>query len=190
MKQYLALLRGINVGGKNIIKMSDLISCFESLGFTDVLTYIQSGNVIFKTNETNKTLLTSQIEKALTKQFNYDSKIVLLSQIQVETVIKDAPPYFGTFPEKLKYDVIFLRDGFTPDEIIKRIKTKEGVDSAFAGSLTLYFSRLISNLTQSRLKNVMTLPEYQNMTIRNWNTTKEILNLIDKNNNKNSSHRW
>lgn len=186
MKQYLALLRGINVGGKNIIKMSDLIRCFVSIGFADVLTYIQSGNVIFKTSETNKSLLTNQIEKALTTQFNYDSKIVLLSQIQVETVIKDAPTDFGTYPEKFKYDVIFLRDGFTPNEILKRIKTKEGVDSAFAGSLTLYFSRLISNLTQSRLKNVMTLPEYQNMTIRNWNTTKEILNLIEKNKNTNA----
>ena len=186
MKQYLALLRGINVGGKNIIKMSDLISCFESLGFTEVLTYIQSGNVIFKTNETNKILLTSQIEKELTTQFSYDSKIVLLSQIQVETVIKDAPTDFGTSPEKFKYDVIFLRDGLAPNEIINRIKTKEGVDFAFAGSLTLYFSRHIPKLTQSKLKNVMTLPEYQNMTIRNWNTTKEIFNLIEKNKNTNA----
>jgi uncharacterized protein (DUF1697 family) len=183
MKQYLTLLRGINVGGKNIIKMSDLMSCFKSIGFVDVLTYIQSGNVIFKTRETNKTHLTQQIENALTKQFNYDSKIVLLSQIQVETVIKDAPIDFGIFPDKFKYDVILLKEGFTPNEIINRIKTKEGVDSAFAGSITLYFSRLISKLTQSRLKNVMTLPEYQNMTIRNWNTIKEILNLMNKNTN-------
>jgi uncharacterized protein (DUF1697 family) len=186
MTQYLALLRGINVGGKNIIKMYDLISCFESIGFIDVITYIQSGNVIFKSKETNRTHLTNQIQNALSKKFNYDSKIVLLSQIQVEIVIKDAPPDFGAFPDKFKYDVIFLRDGFTPNEIITRIKTKEGVDSASAGSLTLYFSRLISKLTQSRLKNVMTLPEYQNMTIRNWNTTKEILNLMDKNKNTNA----
>lgn len=186
MTQYLALLRGINVGGKNIIKMSDLKNCFESIGFIDVLTYIQSGNVIFKSMETNITHLTNQIEKALTIQFNYSSKIVLLSHIQVETVIKNAPAGFGTFPDKFKYDVIFLRDGFTPNEIITRIKTKEGVDSAFAGSLTLYFLRLTSRLTQSRLKNVMTLPEYQNMTIRNWNTTKKILNLMNTNKNTNA----
>lgn len=47
MTRYLALLRGINVGGKNIIKMADLKACFESLGFADVVTYIQSGNVLF-----------------------------------------------------------------------------------------------------------------------------------------------
>jgi uncharacterized protein (DUF1697 family) len=181
MKQYVTFLRGINVGGKNIIKMTDLVSCFESIGFVDILTYIQSGNIIFRTHETNKTSLTNQIEKALTTQFNFDSKIVLLSQTQFETVIRDAPPDFGTFPDKFKYDVIFLRDGFTPNEMINRIKTKEGVDTAFAGSLTLYFSRLISKVKQSRLKNIMTLPEYQNMTIRNWNTTKKIFYLMDNN---------
>jgi len=186
MTQYIALLRGINVGGKNIIKMADLVSCFNSLGFVDILTYIQSGNVIFRAGETNKTKLTSQIEKALSRQFNYDSKIVLLSQIELETVIKDAPPDFGTLPDKFKYDVIFLRDELTPDVIIKRIKVKEGVDTAFAGSLTLYFSRLTSRFTQSRLKNVMALPEYQSMSIRNWNTTKKIFNLMGGNKSTNT----
>jgi uncharacterized protein (DUF1697 family) len=52
--QYLALLRGINVGGKNIIKMADLKACFESLGFSDVVTYIQSGNVLFKSADKDK----------------------------------------------------------------------------------------------------------------------------------------
>lgn len=182
MTQYLALLRGINVGGKNIIKMSDLADCFNNLGFVDISTYIQSGNIIFKTRENDMIKLISQIEKTFTKRFNYDPKIVLLSHTQLDTVIKTAPHEFGTLPDKFKYDVIFLRDVLSPVDILKRIKIKENVDSAYAGKFTLYFSRLISKLTQSKLKNVMTLPEYQNMTIRNWNTTKEILNIMDKNN--------
>ena len=64
MIQYLALLRGINVGGKNIIRMSDLKDCFESIGFKDIQTYIRSGNVILRTNDNNKTKLTVQIENA------------------------------------------------------------------------------------------------------------------------------
>ena len=75
METYVALLRGINVGGKNIIKMVDLKSCFETMGFSDVITYIQSGNIIFKTPEENKYVLTQQIEKGLSEQFNYQSKI-------------------------------------------------------------------------------------------------------------------
>ena len=182
MTQYLALLRGINVGGKNIIKMSDLKECFKDLGFADIFTYIQSGNIIFRTNENNKILLIDQIEKALTTRFNYDSKIVLLTHQQVRTIVKTAPPEFGKLPAMFKYDVIFLRNGLSPNDIINRIKIKENVDAVFVGNVTIYFSRLISRLTQSKLKNVITLPEYQNMTIRNWNTTKEILYLMDQNN--------
>ncbi|NIP26808.1 MAG: DUF1697 domain-containing protein, partial [Phycisphaerae bacterium] len=54
MRQYAALLRGINVGGKNIIKMADLRACFERMGFSDVRTYIQSGNVLFWATETDR----------------------------------------------------------------------------------------------------------------------------------------
>jgi len=63
--QYLTLLRGINVGGNNIIKMTDLKSCFENMGFTSVSTYIQSGNVIFKSDEKDNTRLTNKIEQVL-----------------------------------------------------------------------------------------------------------------------------
>jgi uncharacterized protein (DUF1697 family) len=179
--QYLALLRGINVGGKNIIKMSDLKECFENIGFDNVLTYIQSGNVIFRAGERNKIKLTSQIEKELSVQFNYDSKLVLITHMQLETIINEAPTDFGAFPDKYKYDVIFLRDDLVPNEIIKVVRIKEGVDRANVGSLTLYFSRLIGKLTQSRLKFIMTLPAYKNMTIRNWKTIKELLDIMNKN---------
>ncbi len=135
-----------------------------------------------------KTKLIVQIENALADRFKYDSKIVLLSQFQLETAVREAPADFGTFPYKYKYDVIFLRDGLIPDEILKRIKTKEGIDSANAGNLTLYFSRLISNLTQSKLKYIMTLPEYQNMTIRNLKTTNELLEMMNNNNSTNAYH--
>ncbi len=181
MTQYLALLRGINVGGKNIIKMSDLKQCFENIGFVEVLTYIQSGNVIFKTIETHKIKLTNQIEKELSLRFKYDSKIILITHMQLETVIKEAPTIFGNYPEKYKYDIIFLKDDLNPKEIIKGIRIKEGVDSVDVGSFTLYFSRLISKLTQSKLKYMITLPSYKNMTIRNWKTIKELLNMMNKN---------
>lgn len=76
--QYLALLRGINVGGNNIIKMTDLKSCFENMGFDDVLTYIQSGNVLFKSDEKNKTRLTNRIEMVLSEHFNPDYSYVIV----------------------------------------------------------------------------------------------------------------
>ena len=77
-QHYLALLRGINVGGSNIIKMAALKTCFEGMGFTNVATYIQSGNVLFASAEKNTGKLTRKIEKALSKQFSYKSLVVMV----------------------------------------------------------------------------------------------------------------
>ena len=81
--QYLALLRGINVGGNNIIKMTDLKSCFESLAFTNVSTYIQSGNILFLSDEKDQTKLTNKISKALSEKFNYNLPIMIFSKKQL-----------------------------------------------------------------------------------------------------------
>lgn len=177
MIQYLALLRGINVGGNNIIKMVDLKSCFENMGFKEVSTYIQSGNVLFTSSDKDKAKLVIQIENSLSKTFNYKSKIVLISHQQLETVIKKAPANFGTNADEFRYDVLFLKEPLTSAEAIKTLKIREGVDHVYAGKDVLYFSRLIAKAGQSYLSKIITLPIYQNMTIRNWNTTSKLFQL-------------
>jgi uncharacterized protein (DUF1697 family) len=178
--QYLALLRGINVGGKNIIKMTDLKACFESLGFSDVVTYIQSGNVLFKSADKDKAELTKRIEKELSKRFNYPSRLVTVTHKELRKAVGGAPRGFGSEPDKYRYDVIFLKEPLTPKEAMKSVSTKEGVDTAHAGERVLYFSRLISRATQSHLTKIISLPIYQSMTIRNWNTTTKLLVLMEK----------
>jgi uncharacterized protein (DUF1697 family) len=180
METYLALLRGINVGGKNIIKMVDLKSCFETMGFSDVITYIQSGNIIFKTSEGNKHLLTQQIEKGLSERFNYPSKIVLISYNQYEYIIKHAPKDFGEYKEIYKYDVVFLKESLTPKEAIQYITLREGVDKIYEGLYTLYISRLIKEASKSYLHKIIYHPVYQDMTLRNWNTSKKLYELMNK----------
>jgi uncharacterized protein (DUF1697 family) len=177
--QYLTLLRGINVGGNNIIKMTELKACFENMGFTDVATYIQSGNVLFRSEEKNQTKLTSKIEKILSKTFNYNSRIVVISRKQLHSIVKEAPVGFGKDAAKYRYDVIFIKEPLTSGEAIKNVVTKEGVDNAHAGKYVLYFSRLISKASQSRLSKIIMLPMYHNMTIRNWNTTTKLLALME-----------
>ena len=98
--QYLALLRGINVGGNNIIKMVNLKACFESMGFTDVGTFIQSGNVLFKSAEKDKLKLTNKIEKALSERFNYKSRIVTITHKELRKVVDGAPKAFGPAPSR------------------------------------------------------------------------------------------
>ncbi len=175
-QRYITLLRGINVGGNNIIKMTDLKSCFESMGFTGVSTYIQSGNVIFYAGERDKAKLTVKIEKALSESYNYSSRIVLITYQELEAIVAGAPSGFGKFPGEYKYDVMFLREGLSTADLIKQIPLKEGVDQVWNGPGVIYFSRLGSKSSQSRMSKIITMPFYREITIRNWNTTTKLLN--------------
>ena len=175
--RHLALLRGINVGGNNIIKMIDLKTCFEEMGFTNVVTYIQSGNVLFDSDETDQFKLTQQIEKTLSERFNYSSKIVLLSQQTLIQLVNTAPKGFGVNPDEYRYDVIFLKPPLTSEEALSKIKTKEGVDFVTTGNGVLYFSRLSSMSGQSQMTKMIGTAIYKEMTIRNWNTTTKLCEL-------------
>ena len=128
MNQYVALLRGINVGGKNIIKMTALKACFEELGLKDVSTYIQSGNVLFSAAGLDQARLTKRIEEALSKTFNYQSRVVVRSHKQMKEIVAKAPKGFGSDPATYRYDVIFLKDPLTAAKAMESVTTKEGVD--------------------------------------------------------------
>jgi uncharacterized protein (DUF1697 family) len=178
MTRYVALLRGINVGGKNLIKMTDLKVCFEKAGFEDVETYIQSGNVIFSSGDSGHAALTSRIEALLGRAFNYQASIVLRTRKQMQDIVARAPDGFGSQPARYRYDVIFLKELLTASAAMKSVRVKEGVDEAHAGRSVLYFSRLISRASQSQLSRLASMPVYQDMTIRNWNTTTRLLDLM------------
>jgi uncharacterized protein (DUF1697 family) len=179
MIQYVALLRGINVGGNNLIKMADLKACFETLGFENVRTYIQSGNVLFITQQADQAGLTGQLEAALSKTFSYRSRVVMRSQDEMKAIVAHAPQDFGSDPAAYRYDVIFLKEPLTAVEAMQSVTPKDGVDQAFAGDGVLYFSRLIRRASQSHLTRIISLPVYQSMTIRNWNTTTKLLNMME-----------
>ena len=175
---YVALLRGINVGGSNLIRMPALKACFEGEGFRDVATYIQSGNVLFTVGRSNHGRLTDQIEKALSNAFSYESRVVLRSFDDMKAIVKKAPKGFGGRPAEYRYDVIFLKAPLTADEAMKSMRARAGVDRVVAGDGVLYCSRLISKAAQSQQNRIVGKPVYQNMTIRNWNTTGKLLELM------------
>ena len=177
-KRYVALLRGINVGGNNLIKMSDLRSSFARMGFSDVQTYIQSGNVVFSSKQKNKAKLTALIEKVLSDAFTYESRVVVISGSELERVVAQAPKGFGTDPAQYRYDVLFVREPFTTTEALKDINATPGVDTTHTGDHAVYFRRLISKSAQSNLNKLVVRPAYKNITVRNWNTTMKLLAMI------------
>jgi uncharacterized protein (DUF1697 family) len=177
--KYVALLRGINVGGNNVIRMDALRATFETLGFGSVATYIQSGNVVFETPPRGEAELTAAIEIALGQAFDYDSKIVLVSAGELASVVADAPPGFGTEPDLHRYDVLFVKPPITPHEVLAEVEAAPGVDEVQAGARVLYFRRLIAKATRSRLSKLVGKPVYKSLTIRNWNTTKRLLAMME-----------
>jgi uncharacterized protein (DUF1697 family) len=177
---YVALLRGINVGGNNLMRMPALKACFEAQGHRAVATYIQSGNVLFAAGRSNQLVLTREIEAALSKTFAYRSRVVVRSHEQMKTIVKGAPKGFGGRPAAYRYDVIFLKDPLTAEEAMNSVTARPGVDRVLAGDRVLYFSRLISKAAQSQLSRIVGTPAYQNMTIRNWNTTARLLELMER----------
>lgn len=179
MSTYLILLRGINVGGKNKIPMADLKQSLEEIGFSHVSTYIASGNVILESDH-KPDRVKAIIESALTKNFKLDSKLIkvlVLTQAELQAVIKDKPSGFGERPKTYHSDVIFLIDS-TADEAMPFFDPREGVDSIWAGDDIIYFQRLSSQRTKSRLSKIVAKPIYKSMTIRNWNTTTKLLRIL------------
>jgi uncharacterized protein (DUF1697 family) len=179
MTIYVALLRGINVGGKNLIKMPALKACFEANGFEDVATYIQSGNVLFASRDTRTADMTDRIEEMLAEAFDYLPTVVVRSRRQMRAIVDRAPKGFGARPAKYRYDVIFLREPLSAETAIKEVPTNPAVDEAHAGTGVLYFSRLTARATASRLNKIVSSPIYPSVTIRNWNTTTKLLSLMD-----------
>ena len=170
----LCLLRGINVGGKNIIRMADLKTCLEKIGLEEVETYIQSGNVIFDSNKSNATL-TQLIEKTLLKKFGYREPVLVISKKKLETILSSSPKGFGSDLGKYQYDVIFIIRGITAKAFAKVVSLREGVDAMHVGKDVIYFSRLKSKASKSHLSKVVSKPEYKLVTVRNWNTTMKLM---------------
>jgi uncharacterized protein (DUF1697 family) len=177
---YVILLRGINVGGKNKVPMAALKACLEALGCERVTTYIASGNVMLRSAKT-AVALTAEIEKALPARFELDDaliRVLVLSHEELRAVVKRAPKGFGAEPGKSHSDAIFLI-GITPDEAFAAFDPREGVDRLWRGELVIYSQRLSAMRTKSRLSKAMSSPLYKQMTIRSWETTAKLLELMD-----------
>lgn len=179
MNTYLVLLRGINVGGKNKIPMAELKHCLEEDGCKNVLTYIQSGNVILQSDLDAKKL-GPKIEAMLTKKFKLDSsliKVLVLTEKQLQAVVKNKPKGFGEDPATYYSDAVFLM-GIGIDEAMTVFKPREGVDAVWPGDGVVYSQRLGAQRTKSRLNRIVGTVPYQSMTIRSWNTTTKLLEIL------------
>jgi uncharacterized protein (DUF1697 family) len=180
LNTYITFLRGINVGGKNKVLMSELKTCMENLGFSNVSTYIASGNVIFDSDKKPEEIK-SLIERVLPESFILDDeliKVLVLSREQFQAVFTTKPEGFGEQPDTYHSDAIFLMEK-SVDQVIKVFDPREGVDKIWPGNGVIYSQRLSAQRTKSRLNKAIGTPEYKFMTIRSWNTIIKIMDILN-----------
>jgi uncharacterized protein (DUF1697 family) len=176
---YVALLRGINVGGRHIVRMTDLADRFRSEGFTRVKTYIQSGNVVFDSGGRSASLV-ARVEAMLAEAFDYHASVAIRSRSQMGEIVEHAPDGFGSQPGRFRYDVLYLMPPLNASVAVTLVPARDGVDSVHSGQGVLYYSRLISKAGRSELARLTALPVYKKITIRNWNTTTRLLTMMDE----------
>ena len=178
--RYVALLRGINVGGNNPVPMADLRACVADLGATGVATYIQSGNVLFDGGRAGAATWTGRLEAALAERFGYEARVAVRSHDELRSVVAGAPEGFGTEPDRYRSDVVFLLGPTSARQAVAQMRARDGVDTMTAGEGVVYFERLVARATQSYLSKVVGTPIYREMTIRNWRTTTTLLRMLDE----------
>lgn len=177
MTKYVALLRAINVGGNNIIKMDALRAEFEKMGFESVKTYIQSGNVLFESDLSSKLEIEKKIEKALAEKFKYNARVLIRSQKDMKNIVSNFPKIFSD--ENWKHNVIFLSDSIDSKKILQNLETKgKEIEQTVYAKGVLFWSADMNTITRSNMLKLSTRKEYKEMTVRNINTTRKILELM------------
>ena len=180
MTAFVALLRGVNVGGKNPVAMKDLSSVFQDAGFQNVRTHGHSGNVLFDADAARGSALESTIERVLEDRLPAPVSVVLRSEGELAETVAAAPAEHGS--DRLRSDVFFLKHPLTAEAAFAQLpELREGVDSMAMGPGALYFSRVAAEATKTRIQRVMAMPMFQQMTVRTWRVTTRLLELLHEN---------
>jgi uncharacterized protein (DUF1697 family) len=176
---FVALLRGVNVGGNNMISMSALKKSFENLGFAEVSTYINSGNLIFKTKEDDARKLEKKIEQMLSVDYQLNSKVVVRSLDEMAKLVKNLPASWDG-DSTWRYNVIFLRHTIDSKEILAELPANTDIEEIVYRPGTLLWSAQVSSITKTNMAKLSSRRIFQDMTVRNLNTTRKLLELMTR----------
>lgn len=179
--QYISILRGINVGGKRKLLMADLKVCYTKLGFKNIVTYIQSGNVIFESDENNDELsLSKNIENAIKDTFAYDVPVIVRTVNDLELIIRENPYIQSETYDIERLHLTFLADN--PDEKLKQsIKTMDYEPDGFTIKENNAYVFCSGKYSDSKLNNQFFEKKLKvQATTRNWKTVLKLYELATK----------
>jgi uncharacterized protein (DUF1697 family) len=177
--KYIALLRGINVGGNNKVSMAELKQCFESLGFENVQTYINSGNVIFDEPETDIASLVETCERAIEKSFGFHVICSVISSTDLHQAVSNAPEWWGIENDD-KHNAIFVIPPVTTAEIMEKVgEAKPEYEKIASYGQVIFWSAQLKTFSRTRYSKIVGTSMYKSVTIRNANTTKKLVELTN-----------
>ncbi len=174
---YVALLRGINVGGNNKIDMKQLKRTFEQIGMKAVVTYINSGNVIFKDDQHTVPELIDIMEAAITKGFHLDIKVLIRSIRDFENTMKSLPESWKN-DEDMKCDVLFPGEAYDRETVLEEMQIKPMIDVVIYTPGAILWSVARKDVTRSGLIKIVGSSLYKSMTVRNVNTFRKLYNIM------------
>lgn len=178
MHKFVAFLRGVNVGGKGLVNMGKLSESLTKAGFSNVRTYIQSGNILFVSDDQNTDSLAQQIKTVIQNQFNLTIEVVVFSKTEWQQIIKAAPECWGKNPD-WKHNILILIKPFSMRDVIQSNgELKADIETLIPGDGVLYQSMSLKMFGRTTTGKLASKPIYKKITIRNYNTATKILTLL------------
>jgi uncharacterized protein (DUF1697 family) len=175
--RYVALLRGINVGGHARVEMARLRVCFEGLGLESVGTYINSGNVLFGTDDKDRKRLIGKIESAIEEEFGFRVPLVLRTLAELARVTRSVPRTWVT-DRRMRCDVMFLWPEADSRSIVGKVPMNRELEDLkyVPGALVWRIDR--ADAGKSKVRTVIGSDLYKRLTIRNINTVRTLEELL------------
>ena len=179
--KYVALLRGINISGKNKITMSDLKSEFTTLGYKKVITYLNSGNVIFESDIEDKNTIRNNIQIMIKDRFEIDIPIYIITSQELEELISYSPDWWGKGNKEIYDNIIFIIPPTTYNEVFDTIGSPNKYEKIQEYRNNIFWSFDLKNYRKTNWWSKTASTEISDkITIRTANTRKKILEICKK----------
>ena len=181
MIKYIALLRGINISGKNKISMTELKEELKHLGYKEIITYLNSGNIIFNSNITNKDTIKNNIQLMIKSKFSLDIPIFIITSQELEELLNNNPNWWGKNDKETYDNIIFIIPPTTYNDVISVIGSPNEYEKIKEYNNNIFWSYSLKNYRKTNWwSKTASTSISKNITIRTANTMKKILEICKR----------
>ena len=179
--KYIALLRGINISGKNKISMSELKKEFVNLGYEKVITYLNSGNVVFESDIYDKDIIKNDIQLLIKDKFGFDIPTYIITSLELEELINHSPDWWGKDNKEIYDNIIFIIPPTTYNEVFDTIGSPNEYEKIYEYKNNIFWSFNLRNYRKSNWwSKTASTSISDKITIRTANTMKKVLKICNR----------